>query len=59
MSFSRFPAGWSLCAIFLLSTSPAFSQTEDKAKLIEGAKKEGRNPSENPESVALWPRLAG
>ena len=42
-SFSRFPTIWSLCAIVcLLAAAPAFSQTEDKAKLIEGAKKEGK-----------------
>src|SRR4029079_10701421 len=43
MSFSRIPIVWSLCAIvFFIAAAPAFSQTEDKAKLIDGAKKEGR-----------------
>ena len=42
-SFSGALAVSSLCAIFVLtSLAPTWSQTDERAKLIEGAKKEGK-----------------
>ena len=58
MSFSRFPAILIFRAILLISVAPVFSQTEDKAKLIEGAKKEDKliwyTSTNVTESKPLW-----